>query len=143
LIYLGPVALESELTALTNSLRKLHLALIEHTRIAYERVHGSVAGPGELLQLLTRDPEFAWLHPLSELMAWVDELLDPRRDPRPQPEEAAAVRNELSRMLGITHDPTHPVPAGLARQSARRDGACRGTRGAPVAHRRAGKHLIH
>jgi hypothetical protein len=61
-----------------------------------------------LLQLLTRDPEFAWLHPLSELMAWVDELLDPRRDPRPQPEEAAAVRNELSRMLGITHDPAHP-----------------------------------
>ncbi|TMB25238.1 MAG: hypothetical protein E6J62_16690 [Deltaproteobacteria bacterium] len=105
------MALESELTALTNSLRKLHLALIEHTRIAYERVHGSVAGPGELLQLLTRDPEFAWLHPLSELMAWVDELLDPRRDPRPQPEEAAAVRNELSRMLGITHDPTHPFAA--------------------------------
>src|ERR1700694_4211859 len=39
---------------------------------------------------------------------WIDELLDPRRDPRPQPEEAAAVRNELSRMLGITPDPTHP-----------------------------------
>ncbi|HVI24282.1 MAG: hypothetical protein ACJ79O_13465 [Myxococcales bacterium] len=103
--------MERELTALTNSLRKLHLALIEHTRIGYERVHGSVGGPGELLQLLTRAPEFAWLHPLSELMAWIDELLDPKRDPRPQPEEAAAVRNELSRMLGITHDPAHPFAA--------------------------------
>jgi len=103
--------MERELTALTNSLRKLHLALIEHTRIGYERVHGSVAGPGELLQLLTRAPEFAWLHPLSELMAWIDELLDPKRDPRPQPEEAAAVCNELSRMLGITHDPAHPFAA--------------------------------
>jgi hypothetical protein len=103
--------MEAELTALTNTLRKLHLALIEHTRIAYERVHGSVAGPGELLQLLTRAPEFAWLHPLSELMAWIDELLDPKRDPRPQPEEAAAVRNELSRMLGITPDPGHPFAA--------------------------------
>jgi hypothetical protein len=100
--------MDRELTALTNSLRKLHLALIEHTRIGYERVHGSVAGPGELLELLTRAPEFAWLHPLSEMMAWIDELLDPRREPRPQPEEAAAVRNELSRMLGITHDPAHP-----------------------------------
>lgn len=103
--------MEPELTALTHSLRKLHLALIEHTRIAYERVHGSVGGPGELLQLLTRAPEFAWLHPLSELMAWIDELLDPKRDPRPQPEEAAAVRNELSRMLGITLDRGHPFAA--------------------------------
>ncbi|OLD91923.1 MAG: hypothetical protein AUG84_02785 [Chloroflexi bacterium 13_1_20CM_4_66_7] len=105
------MALESELTALTNALRKLHLALIEHTRIAYERIYGLVAGPGELLQLLTQAPEFAWLHPLSELMAWVDELLDPKRDPRPQPEEAAVVRNELSRMLGITPDPAHPFAA--------------------------------
>jgi len=70
-----------------------------------------VGGPGDLLQLLTRAPEFEWLHPLSELMAWIDELLDPKRDPRPQPEEAAAVRNELSRMLGITHDPAHPFAA--------------------------------
>src|SRR3954454_17881182 len=107
--------MEPELTALTNSLRKLHLALIEHTRIGYERVHGSVAGPGELLQLLTRAAEFAWLHPLSELMAWIDQLLDPKRDPRAQHEQAAAVRHELSRVLGITHDPAHPFAAGSLR----------------------------
>ena len=103
--------LRERLKKLTEALRPLHLALTKETQVAYERQHGPVQGPGELLQLLIRHPDFAWLHPLSELMAWIDEMVDPKRDPRPQPEEAAVVRNELQRMLGITLDATHPFAA--------------------------------
>jgi hypothetical protein len=102
------LTLETALKQLSTALRPLHLALVDHTKIAYERTNGSVGGPGQLLQLLTTHADFNWLHPLSELMAWIDEMVDPKREPRPQPEEAAVVRNELQRMLGITLDATHP-----------------------------------
>ena len=36
--------------------------MIEHTRIGYERVHGSVAGPGELLQLPDGERDALVLH---------------------------------------------------------------------------------
>ena len=39
------------------------------TKIAYERMHGRVASRGELLQLVVRDPEFAWIRALSALIA--------------------------------------------------------------------------
>src|SRR6267154_1549694 len=81
--------LSERLKKLTEALRPLHLALTKETQVAYERRHGPVQGPGELLQLLIRHPDFAWLHPLSELMAVADELLDPRREVPVAPEEAA------------------------------------------------------
>ena len=91
--------LRESLKKLTEALRPLHLALTKETQVAYERQHGPVQGPGELLQLLIRHPDFAWLHPLSELMAVADELLDPRREVPLAPEEAAVVRNQVERLL--------------------------------------------
>src|SRR5262249_15751583 len=61
--------LSERLQKLTESLRPLHLALTKETQVAYERQHGPVHGPGELLQLLIERAAFAWLHPLSERMA--------------------------------------------------------------------------
>src|SRR5690349_24998268 len=92
-------ALSERLKKLTESLRPLHLALTKETQVTYERQHGPVQGPGELLQLLIRHPDFAWLRPLSELMAVADEVLDPRRDVPLAPEEAAVVRNHVDRLL--------------------------------------------
>jgi hypothetical protein len=46
------------------------------TRTEYERERGAVAGSGHLLQLLIGDPFFAWMRPLSQLMAALDERLD-------------------------------------------------------------------
>src|SRR3979411_749978 len=86
--------LSERLKKLTEALRPLHLALTKETQVAYERQHGPVQGPGELLQLLIRHPDFAWLHPLSELMAVADELLDPRREVPVAPEEAAVAGNQ-------------------------------------------------
>ena len=91
--------LRDRLKKLSEALRPLHLALTKETQVTYERQHGPVQGPGELLQLLIRHPDFAWLHPLSELMAVADELLDPRRDVLQQSPTAvmahSAVRDAL------------------------------------------------
>ena len=60
---------------LNRSLRELHKALVKHARREYEMEWGQV-DPGQLLQLLTRHPQFDWLHPLSEFMVDIDEILD-------------------------------------------------------------------
>jgi hypothetical protein len=66
----------SALQDLSTELRVLHKALLQAGRAAYEAEHGPVAGATQLLHLLVHDPAFAWLRPLSELMADLDQLLD-------------------------------------------------------------------
>ena len=63
------------------TLLELHKALIERERAAYEQGHGAVT-PGEMLQLLIRDSAFSWLHPISELIVRVDELISNANDRR-------------------------------------------------------------
>ena len=52
----------------------VHRALLESERHAYERLFGRVSGSGELLSLAIHDPWFGWLHPLTALIAAMDEL---------------------------------------------------------------------
>jgi hypothetical protein len=56
-------------------LLRLHKALLDDERLAYERVYGQVTG-GELLQLVINHEQFAWLHSISELIVSIDEMLD-------------------------------------------------------------------
>jgi hypothetical protein len=63
------------LTDLRQALLPLHKTLLEWERKAYERVHGRLSG-GELLKVIVADPQFAWLHPISELIVRIDETLD-------------------------------------------------------------------
>jgi hypothetical protein len=56
-------------------LLRLHKVLLDDERAAYERVQGRMNG-GEMLQLVIHDERFAWLHPVSELVVQVDEMLD-------------------------------------------------------------------
>jgi hypothetical protein len=63
------------LTDLRQALVPLHRTLLEWERTAYERVHGRT-GPAELLKIIVVDPQFAWLRPLSELIARIDGVLD-------------------------------------------------------------------
>jgi hypothetical protein len=56
------------------ALRKLHHELLLATRKSFEKVNGRVDGPGALLQLAVHDPLFAWLRPLSQELALLDEL---------------------------------------------------------------------
>jgi len=73
----GPVpeALLRRMRGLRLSLLRLHKALLDYERLAYERVYGQVTG-GELLQLVINHEQFAWLHTISELIVSIDEMLD-------------------------------------------------------------------
>jgi len=65
-----------QLPELRNTLLALHKALVDSERVTYERTIGAIQSPNHFLQLLTRDPWFAWLHPLSQLIVAMDEALD-------------------------------------------------------------------
>jgi hypothetical protein len=56
-------------------LLNLHKALIDFERERYEKTVGPIPSPSQFLQLLTRDPWFAWLQPLSHLIVAMDVAL--------------------------------------------------------------------
>jgi hypothetical protein len=64
-----------QLTDLRHALLHLHKTLLDWERAAYERIHGRVTG-NTLLQAIMNDPQFAWLHPMSQLIVTIDEILD-------------------------------------------------------------------
>lgn len=71
------------MATLHSRLLELHRLLLEAVRLDYERTHGRVESPGQLLQLVIGDEAFAWLHPLSELLVQLD-------DPEVVPDAATA-----------------------------------------------------
>src|ERR1041385_4232297 len=84
------------LSEVRRTLLDLHKALIERERAAYEKGHGAVT-PGEMLQLLIRDAAFSWLHPISELIFRVDELISNANDRRrPTPSRPAMTPDQVN-----------------------------------------------
>jgi len=72
-----PAALAAaKLRALRMALLALHKTLLDHERERYERAHGRVESPGQMLNLVMNDPWFAWLRPMSALVVQADERLD-------------------------------------------------------------------
>jgi hypothetical protein len=65
---------DSSLDNIFKGLLRLHKALLDDERVAYERVHGRIPSNGAFLQLALNDAWFAWLCPLSQLIARLDEL---------------------------------------------------------------------
>ncbi len=57
-----------------NELLNVHRALVESARLDYEREHGAVPAC-RFLQMLIHDPQYAWLAPLTSLVARIDEVL--------------------------------------------------------------------
>ena len=68
-------ATRQQLEDVRRALLRVHKALLEDARIRYEREQGRIEGSGALLRLVLNDPWFDWLHPLSELVVQIDELL--------------------------------------------------------------------
>ena len=68
--------LRKRLLDMRGSLLSLHKALILAEQVTYERINGRVTSTSQLLQLVLNDPWFTWLHPLSQLVIRIDELLD-------------------------------------------------------------------
>ncbi len=69
-----------QMEQLSRALLRLHKTLLDGERIAYERIHGRIESNGRFLQLLLGDAWFAWLRPLSQAMARLDELAE-SKDP--------------------------------------------------------------
>jgi hypothetical protein len=100
----GPAeALRSAMDAVREALADLHRRLVDAARLGYEAQHGRIAGPGELLQLLTQHNHFAWLRQLSELLADLDAL---SKEPATE-ELAGAVRSAAE---GLVLAPKEPTP---------------------------------
>jgi hypothetical protein len=89
------VAHKPALLEAATALREVHRVLVQAVRAAYERDVGPAGGPGQLLRLLTEDPYFAWLHPMSELIVDLDSLLAQEILPQGT---VAGVRQEIDRL---------------------------------------------
>ena len=76
--------LQQRLQELRDALLELHKALVQMERASYENTFGSIQSPYEFLRLLTGDPWFAWLRPMSQLIVAMDEATggkEPLTDP--------------------------------------------------------------
>ncbi|MDX2260833.1 MAG: hypothetical protein SFU84_03950 [Gemmatimonadales bacterium] len=76
------------LAAVRDAVLAVHRNLLETERLAWERMNGRVAGNLEVLRLAIEDPWFAWLRPLTALIAAMDEALQddsPEADARVAP----------------------------------------------------------
>jgi hypothetical protein len=84
--------------ALRIGLLALHKTLLDAEQRRYERVHGRIEGPHQALQLVLKDPWFAWVRPISELIVEVDARLDDDDAPL-QWTEAQAFRRQIMGLL--------------------------------------------
>lgn len=68
----------ARLKEVREALLQLHKTLLESERVGYEAAVGPIPSPNHFLRLLSDDPWFAWLHPLSRHIVSIDEALDRR-----------------------------------------------------------------
>jgi hypothetical protein len=87
-----PDGVRLRLTTVREALLKLHKALLDSERTSYERTFGKINSPYQLLKLVTEDPWFGWLQPVTQLVADVDTALDAKA-----PLTAAGVEDLFSR----------------------------------------------
>src|SRR5215212_6735830 len=67
-------AIRSALEELSKALIPLHRALIHATKEDYAFAYEPVTSPGHLLRLVSEDPFFAWLKPMTSLIVVIDEM---------------------------------------------------------------------
>jgi hypothetical protein len=71
-----------------HALLRLHKILLDYQRELRERRTGKIENSYELLNLVMHDPEFAWLHRLSELVVYIDEIFAAEEPPTESNAEA-------------------------------------------------------
>jgi len=85
------VPIKERLEEFRHALLGLHKTLVDSERVTYEQTVGTIRSPSQFLQLLTTDPWFAWLQPLSQLIVSMDEALD-SKEPLTEAAVDAAVK---------------------------------------------------
>ena len=89
--------LRQNLLGVRHGLLGLHKALIVAEQLTFERIYGRVDSTGQLLQLVMNDPWFTWLHPLSNMVVRIDEMLE--EEDRLTVEEVAVLLSEVRGMI--------------------------------------------
>jgi hypothetical protein len=72
---------QARLKDLREALLQLHKTLMDSEKAAYEAVFGTISSSQKFLDLLMRDPWFAWLHSISELIVLMDEAMEAEEPP--------------------------------------------------------------
>lgn len=90
------------------ALLRLHKALMDDARRAYEKIYNRTLTAGELLNLLLHDSWFAWLRPLSALIAQIDAEQEDKKNPLT--EESAHALLSAVRSLLTPGDSEEPFP---------------------------------
>src|SRR5262245_21245536 len=80
--------MNGSLLELRNAVLALHKALVDSERVSYEQTMGPIRSPNHFLNLLSSDPWFAWLRPLSQLIVAMDETLEGKTPIDPAETEA-------------------------------------------------------
>jgi hypothetical protein len=94
--------IRQRLQDLRNALLNLHKALVDSERVSYEKIVGTIPSPSHFLQLLTNDPWFAWLQPLSQLIVAMDETLE-AKEPKTDADADALIK-QASLLLVATEE---------------------------------------
>ncbi len=87
---------------LRKALLALHKALIDSERVTFEKTMGHIHSPNHFLQLLTSDPWFTWLQPLSSLIVSIDEALD-QKEPLTSSDVDALVSQSGRLLVPVEH----------------------------------------
>jgi hypothetical protein len=100
--------LRAALRETSKQLIALHRHLIHAAKEDYTFATGATPAPAELLRLLTDDPFFAWLKPMTELIVTIDEMA--RVDF--EPAEAREIGRRVTAMFDATEGEfaSHYVP---------------------------------
>ena len=91
--------MSQQLSQLREALLNLHKTLVDSERVSYEQTVGTIPSPNHFLQLLTNDPWFAWLHPLSLLIVAMDQALDNKRQPLTEADAVALIQQARSLLI--------------------------------------------
>lgn len=93
-----------QLKKLALILRHLHSSLLDAVKLDYENQHGSIKGPLILFNLVTNDPFFSWLRPLSGQMAALDQLMDEKKDITKT--DISKIRTSIELLFQQTNEPS-------------------------------------
>ena len=99
---MDPRSVDAQLKELRQTLLRLHKTLLDWERAAYERIHGRQSS-NALLDALLKDPQFAWLRPISQLIVRIDEMLE---------DEIAPEQGDLEAVLAHARDLSSPNETG-------------------------------
>jgi hypothetical protein len=84
------------------ALLRLHKTLLDWERASFERANGRLTS-NQLLEALLKEPQFAWLRGLSQMVVRIDEMLD---------DEIPPGAGDLEAVLGHVRDLTSPNETG-------------------------------